>query len=93
MEINIALADRTDLGSEHRARPRLIETEVTARGHLADWAVHDVPVTPHYHVMIPLCARSPKGGIASKHISPGNPDGNIIYRPDGKPQYEQMAGR
>jgi Ti-type conjugative transfer relaxase TraA len=91
MEINIALPIELTSDQNIALARDWIETEVTARGHLADWAVHDVPGNPHFHVMIPLRAFTEKG-FASKHDFARDPDGNIIYRPDGKPQYEQMAG-
>ncbi|WP_053081603.1 Ti-type conjugative transfer relaxase TraA [Methylobacterium aquaticum] len=91
MELNIALPVELTLAQNIELARDWIETEVAARGHVVDWALHDAPGNPHIHVMIPLRMLTEEG-FARKHEFARDPDGNIIYRPDGKPQYEVMAG-
>ncbi|WP_082171539.1 Ti-type conjugative transfer relaxase TraA [Methylobacterium indicum] len=91
MELNIALPIELTLAQNIELARDWIETEIAARGHVVDWALHDAPGNPHIHVMIPLRTLTEEG-FARKHEFARDPDGNVIYRPDGKPQYEVMAG-
>lgn len=91
VEMNIALPIELTLDQNIALARDWIETEVTARGLIADWAVHDVPGNPHFHVMIPIRGLS-EDGLAPKHDFARDPDGNILYREDGKPRYERLSG-
>ncbi|MGF3024127.1 Ti-type conjugative transfer relaxase TraA [Methylobacterium aquaticum] len=91
MELNVALPAELTLAQNIELARDWIETEIAARGHVVDWALHDAPGNPHIHVMIPLRMLTEEG-FARKHEFARDPEGNVIYRPDGKPQYEVMAG-
>ena len=91
METNIALPIELTLEQNIALARDWIETEVTSQGFVADWAYHDAPGNPHIHVMIPLRKLSEKG-FAAKFEFARDPAGNILYREDGKPRYERMAG-
>lgn len=90
MEMNIALpAELTREQALALARD-WIESQVTAKGFVADWAVHEAAGNPHFHVMIPL-RRMTEQGFAAKFELLRDAAGNVVYRDDGKPRYERMA--
>lgn len=90
MEMNIALPlDLTREQNVALARD-WIEEHVTAKGFIADWAIHDSPGNPHFHLMVPL-RRLTEQGFAGKFEKARDPAGNVLYRDDGKPRYERMA--
>ncbi|MGN7126808.1 Ti-type conjugative transfer relaxase TraA [Methylorubrum thiocyanatum] len=90
MEMNIALpVELTREQSVTLARD-WIEEHVTAKGFIADWAIHDSPGNPHFHLMIPL-RRLTEKGFAGKFDLARDTAGNVLYRKDGKPRYERMA--
>ncbi|SFG79044.1 Ti-type conjugative transfer relaxase TraA [Methylobacterium gossipiicola] len=91
MEMNIALPVELTLDQNIDLARDWIESAITAQGMVADWALHDVPGNPHIHVMIPLRKFSEKG-FASKFEFARDRDGNVLYRDDGKPRYERLAG-
>ena len=90
MEMNIALpAELTREQALALARD-WIESHVTAKGFVADWAIHEAAGNPHFHVMIPL-RRMTEQGFAAKFELLRDVAGNVVYRDDGKPRYERMA--
>lgn len=91
MEMNIALPNELTIEQNVALARDWIETEITSRGLVADWALHDVPGNAHFHVMVPL-RQLTETGFAAKHDFARDRDGNILHREDGKPRYERMAG-
>ncbi|MEN3214054.1 Ti-type conjugative transfer relaxase TraA [Methylorubrum populi] len=91
MEMNIALPVELTLEQNIDLARDWIESAITAQGMVADWALHDVPGNPHIHVMIPLRKFTEKG-FATKFEVARDRDGNVLYRDDGKPRYEKLAG-
>ena len=90
MEMNVALpVDLTREQNVALARD-WIEEHVTAKGFVADWAVHDSPGNPHFHLMIPL-RRLTEQGFGAKFELARDTSGAVLYRGDGKPRYERMA--
>lgn len=91
MEMNIALPIELTLDQNLALARDWIESEVTAQGLVADWALHDAPGNPHIHVMVPL-RRLTEDGFSAKFEFARDRDGNVLYREDGKPRYERLAG-
>jgi Ti-type conjugative transfer relaxase TraA len=91
MEMNIALPVELTLEQNIDLARDWIESAITAQGMVADWALNDVPGNPHIHVMIPLRKFTEKG-FATKFEVARDRDGNVLYRDDGKPRYEKLAG-
>ncbi|ACK86311.1 Ti-type conjugative transfer relaxase TraA [Methylorubrum extorquens] len=91
MEMNIALPVELTLEQNIDLARDWIESAITAQGMVADWALHDVPGNPHIHVMVPL-RRFTEKGFATKFEVARDRDGNVLYRDDGKPRYEKLAG-
>ncbi len=82
MELNVALPVELTLAQNIELARDWIETEIAARGHVVDWALHDAPGNPHIHVMIPLRMLTEEG-FARKHEFARDPEGNVIYRRTG----------
>lgn len=91
MEMNIALPIELTLNENITLAREWVETAITANGMVADWALHDVSGNPHIHVMVPLRALS-EDGFGPKFDFARDRDGNVVYREDGKPRYERLAG-
>ncbi|MCF4130122.1 Ti-type conjugative transfer relaxase TraA [Methylobacterium sp. SyP6R] len=91
MEMNIALPNELTIEQNVALARDWIDTEITSRGLVADWALHDVPGNAHFHVMVPL-RQLTETGFSAKHDFARDRDGNILHREDGKPRYERMAG-
>ena len=91
MEMNIALPVELTREQNIALAREWIESEITAQGMVADWALHDVPGNPHIHVMIPL-RKLTDAGLGPKFDFARDREGNILYRDDGKPRYERLAG-
>lgn len=91
MEMNIALPIELTLEQNVELARDWVESEVTAQGLVADWALHDVPGNPHIHVMVPL-RKLTEDGFSAKFEFARDRDGNVLYRDDGKPRYERLAG-
>ncbi|MDP4025763.1 Ti-type conjugative transfer relaxase TraA [Methylobacterium sp. NEAU 140] len=91
MEMNIALPIELTLEQNVELARDWVETAITANGMVADWALHDVPGNPHIHVMVPL-RKLTADGFAAKFDFARDRDGNVLYREDGKPRYERLAG-
>ncbi|WP_066922488.1 Ti-type conjugative transfer relaxase TraA [Methylobacterium sp. CCH5-D2] len=91
MEMNIALQVELTLDQNVALARDWIEAEITAKGLVADWALHDAPGNPHFHVMVPLRSLT-EDGFSAKHEFRRDRDGNVLYRDDGKPHYERLAG-
>ena len=90
MELNIALPIELTREQNLALARDWIESHVTAKGFVADWAVHENAGNPHFHVMIPL-RRMTEKEFAAKFNVLRDPAGNVVYRDDGKPRYERMA--
>ncbi len=91
MEMNIALPVELTLEENVALAREWVEGAITAKGLVADWALHDVEGNPHIHVMVPLRAMTEEG-FARKYEVARDRNGNVVYRPDGKPRYEALAG-
>ncbi|MFY9294879.1 MAG: Ti-type conjugative transfer relaxase TraA [Methylorubrum rhodinum] len=90
MEMNIALPLELTREQNVALARDWVEEFVTSRGFIADWALHDSPGNPHFHVMIPL-RRLTQDGFGPKFEHARDPAGNMLTREDGKPRYERMA--
>ena len=90
MEMNIALPVELTTEQNVALAREWVEREIAGLGFVADWAVHDAPGNPHFHVMIPLRALTEEGfGPKFAHLR--DRDGNVVLREDGKPRYARMA--
>ncbi len=69
MEMNIALPIELTVEQNVALARDWIETEITSRGFVADWALHDVPGNAHFHVMVPL-RQLTETGFRRSTISP-----------------------
>lgn len=90
MEMNIALLLELTREQNVALARDWVEEFVTSRGFIADWALHDSPGNPHFHVMIPL-RRLTEDGFGPKFEHARDPAGNVLMREDGKPRYERLA--
>jgi Ti-type conjugative transfer relaxase TraA len=91
MEMNIALPLELTVEQNVALARDWIENAITQNGMVADWALHDAPDNPHIHVMVPL-RKLTDDGFAAKFDFARDRDGNVLYREDGKPRYERLAG-
>ena len=91
MEMNIALPVELTPEQNVALARDWVEAAITANGMVADWALHDAPGNPHIHVMVPL-RKLTEDGFSAKFDFARDRDGNILYRDDGKPRYERLAG-
>ena len=90
MEMNIALPVELTTEQNVALAREWVESEIAGLGFVADWAVHDAPGNPHFHVMIPLRALT-EDGFGPKFAHLRDRDGNVVLREDGKPRYARMA--
>ncbi|RVU18439.1 Ti-type conjugative transfer relaxase TraA [Methylobacterium oryzihabitans] len=91
MEMNIALPNELTLDQNVALARDWVEAEITAKGYVADWALHDAPGNAHIHVMVPLRMLT-EDGFGAKFDFARDRAGNVLYREDGKPRYERLAG-
>ena len=89
MEMNIALPVELTTEQNVALAREWVESEIAGLGFVADWAVHDAPGNPHFHVMIPLRVLT-EDGFGPKLAHLRDRDGNVVLREDGKPRYERM---
>ncbi|MDQ0513436.1 Ti-type conjugative transfer relaxase TraA [Ancylobacter amanitiformis] len=68
-----------------------VETQVLARGQVADWVFHDEPGNPHIHLMTTLRPLTPKG-FGSKKVPVIGEDGQPLRNDAGKIVYRLWSG-
>ncbi len=89
MEMNIALPAEMSRAQNIALVQDWVAEHVTAKGFVADWAFHDSPGNPHFHVMIPL-RKLTESGFGPKFDYARDRDGNLLFRADGKHRYEKL---
>lgn len=68
-----------------------VDSQVLARGMVADWVYHDNPGNPHVHLMMTLRPLT-EDGFGAKKIAVLGADGQALRTKAGKIQYELWAG-
>ena len=68
-----------------------VDSQVLARGMVADWVYHDNPSNPHVHLMMTLRPLT-EDGFGAKKIAVTGPDGQPLRTKTGKIQYALWAG-
>jgi Ti-type conjugative transfer relaxase TraA len=68
-----------------------VETQVLARGQVADWVFHDEPGNPHIHLMTTLRPLTPDG-FGSKKVPVIGEDGQPLRNDAGKIVYRLWSG-
>ncbi|WP_375600390.1 Ti-type conjugative transfer relaxase TraA [Devosia sp. Naph2] len=68
-----------------------VDAEITARGLVADWVLHDAKGNPHVHLMTSLRPLTVEG-FGAKRIAVLDEDGRPVRSPAGQIRYQLWAG-